>query len=250
MSAGFDRVPDSVAADLLLAARGTDYFSRRLDGLTDAEYEAPSLLPGWDRRHVIAHVGYNARALTRLVRWAHSGAEIPMYASTQARDAEIDAGATMPPDALRSLHHRELDNLTTAWRDLPADRWDFPVRTAQGRTVPVSVTPWMRVREVWLHAVDLDNGGRFEDFPPELVDRLLVDITSWWARSGDGTDLVLRPTDRAGPWPIVTGSSMMGGPGAVTITGTAAQLARWASGRGTGGVVTGTGRPVSPPRWL
>jgi maleylpyruvate isomerase len=257
MPAGHDRVSDpAVAADVLLAGRGTAYFSGKLDELTDEQYDAPSLLPGWTRRHVIAHVGYNARALTRLVEWARTGVQTPMYASTQARAEEIDRGATLPPTALRDLHHDALVTLSARWRDLPADRWSFPVRTAQGRTVPVSVTPWMRVREVWLHAVDLDNGGRFEDFPPELLDRLLGDITGWWARSGAGADLVLEPTDRTPPEPATAGSTgtggapRSGGAGPITVRGTAAQLVRWASGRGADGVVTSTGEPVAAPRWL
>lgn len=88
---------NSVDHDLRLVREGTDYFSRRLDALTDADFDGPSLLPGWDRRHVVAHVGYNADALTRLVTWAGTGTETPMYASQQARDDEIDAGATMTP---------------------------------------------------------------------------------------------------------------------------------------------------------
>lgn len=235
----------AVAADLLLADRGTEYFSRRLGELTDPEYDGPSRLPGWDRRHVIAHVGYNARALSRLVEWARTGVPTPMYASPQARTSEIDAGATLTPVELRKLHHQTLATLAAGWRDLPADRWGHPVRTAQGRTVPASVTPWMRIREVWLHAVDLNNGGRVEDFPPEVVDRLLADITSWWARSADAVDLALEPTDRVVPDLVGTSS----GAGAVVVRGTAAQLVGWASGRG-GDVATSTGVPVVAPRWL
>lgn len=235
----------AVAADLDLVRAGTEYFTGRLDALADAEYDAPSVLPGWDRRHVIAHVGYNARALGRLVHWARTGVETPMYASMQARNAEIDDGATMTPAALRGLHHQELAGLSEAWQALPADRWDFPVRTAQGRTVPVSATGWMRVREVWLHAVDLGNGGRFEDFPPALVDRLLVDITTSWKRSGEGADLVLEAVDR-----VVLGLPALDEGRSVIVRGSAAQLARWASGRGDDGVLTSTGEPVHPPRWL
>jgi maleylpyruvate isomerase len=231
-----------VEDDLVLARRGTEYYDGLLRALSDDDFDAPSLLPGWDRRHVVAHVGFNARALGRLVHWGRTGRETPMYASTDARNVEIDQGATLLPTALRELHRVEATNLAAVWREFPADRWDFPVRTAQGRTVPVSVTPWMRVREVWLHAVDLDSGGRFEDFPPELVDRLLVDITTWWTRSGTGAELTLAPTDR-----VVSGLAVSG---PLTVTGTAAQLARWAAGRGGGGVTASSGEPVVAPRWL
>lgn len=232
----------AVAADIWLAQRGTEYYDRLLTGLSDADLGAPSLLPGWDRRHVVAHVGFNARALARLVRWAHTGVEEPMYPSVDARNAEIDAGATLPEAELRELHRVEVAALDAAWRSLPADRWDFPVRTAQGRSVPVAITPWMRVREVWLHAVDLRSGGRFEDFPLELIERLLVDITSWWAAAGEGAELTLRPSDRVVPGLAVSGP--------VTITGPAAQLARWAAGRGGDGVTSSTGETVVAPRWV
>lgn len=236
----------AVAADIALARRGTEYYEAALAELSDDAVDEPSLLPGWDRRHVVAHVGFNARALGRLVRWAHTGVETPMYPSTQARNTEIDDGARLSPDALRELHRVESAALDAAWRELPADRWDFPVRTAQGRTVPVSITPWMRVREVWLHAVDLGGGerdaGRFEDFPPELVDRLLIDITAWWARAGEGAEVTLTPTDRS-----IAGLTAAG---PVRVSGTAAQLLRWAAGRGAGGVTTSNGEPALAPRWL
>ena len=56
-----DQVDDPrLAANLLTVRRGTAYFSRKLAELSDDDFDAPSLLPGWTRRHVIAHVGFNA----------------------------------------------------------------------------------------------------------------------------------------------------------------------------------------------
>lgn len=231
-----------VAADLTLARQGTEYYDRLLAGLSDADLDGPSLLPGWDRRHVVAHVALNARALARLVDWARTGVTNPMYPSVEARNAEIEDQARQSPAHLRERHRVEAAALHAAWSDLPAENWAVPVRTAQGRTVPVSRTPWMRVREVWLHAVDLGTTGRFEDLPPDLVDRLLVDVTGGWAVSGDGAAPALVPTDRAVPGLAVAGP--------VVVRGTAAHLARWATGRGTGGVTTSTGAPVVAPRWL
>ncbi len=251
MVARTDLVTDpAVTADLVLARRGTAYFSRKLNELTDDEYDAPSLLPGWSRRHVIAHVGYNARALTRLVEWAGTGVPNPMYPSPQARVEEIDYGATLSPIALRNLHHHALVTLSVHWRDLPAGRWEHPVVTGAGRTVPVSVTPWLRSREVWLHAIDLDNGAAFADLPPEFCDRLLVDVVTSWQHSGAAKDLVLVPTDRAVAGMPVGVPAV--GP-VVTIKGTVAELARWASGRGTDpgcGPISDAGTISMPPRWL
>lgn len=249
MAARTDQVTDpSIAAALLLARRGQAFFSRKLNELTDAEFDGPSLLGGWDRRHLIAHVGLNARAITRLVNWAHTGIETPMYASPEQRSAEIEFSATLPTQALRNLSDHAAIHLTVEWRDLPAENWSHEVRTAQGRTVPVAETVWIRTREVWVHAVDLGNGGRFEDFPPELLDALLIDILSAWdrRRSAEGLPaFTLDPIDREHP-PLTSGSGA-----AVALRGTAAALARWASGRGAEGVETDAGqRPPSAPRWL
>lgn len=232
----------AVASDLSLARQGTEYYDGLLGGLPDADLDGPSRLPGWDRRHVVAHVAFNARALARLVQWARTGVENPMYPSADARNAEIEDGAHRSPAELRELHRVAAAELDASWQDLPRERWAAPVRTAQGRPVPVSRTAWMRVREVWLHAVDLNTTGRFEDFPPDLVDRLLVDVTGWWSASGEEAGPTLAPTDR-----VVPG---LAGAGPVVVAGTAAQLARWATGRGDGGVTTSTGRPVAAPRWL
>ena len=61
-------------------------------------------------------------------------------------------------------------HLNVEWRDLSPAAWQAQVRTAQGRIVPAGETAWMRSREVWIHAVDLNNGGSFADFPPDLLD--------------------------------------------------------------------------------
>lgn len=249
MPARTDTVADpSLVAGLLLARRGTAFFSRKLAELTDADYDAPSLLPGWSRRMVVAHVGYNARALTRLVQWAATGDETPMYASAEQRLAEIEYGATLTPVALRHLHHHASVSLSVEWRDLPVDRWAAQVRTVQGRVVPVSETIWLRTREVWLHAVDLDNGATVEDFPADLLDALLYDVEAAWARRGVDT-VRLVPTDR----PIVNVDREFG-PAGREVRGTTANLVRWATGRSSrAGVLDGTSDTSSwgtPPTWV
>jgi maleylpyruvate isomerase len=250
MVARVDKVTDpTIVAALLVTRRGQSYYSRKLGQLSDEQFDEPSLLPGWDRRHLAAHVGLNARALTHLTEWAATGIETPMYDSPTQRTDDIDFSATLPVQALRNLSDHAAIHLTVEWRDLPEEAWSNEVRTGQGRVVPVSETVWMRAREVWIHAVDLGNGGSFVDFPSEFVDALLVDITGAWDRRRAAESLpefVLEPTDRAAiaiPGPAA--------PGATVIRGTAARLAQWASGRGAVGVVTADGSPVpQAPRWL
>nr|WP_228508126.1 maleylpyruvate isomerase family mycothiol-dependent enzyme [Herbiconiux sp. VKM Ac-1786] len=233
---------------MLLARRGQAYYSRKLAELGDAEFDEPSLLPGWDRRHVIAHVGLNARAITRLTEWAATGVETPMYESPTQRAEEIDVAATLPPQALRNLSDHAAIHLSVEWRDLPDAAWSNEVRTALGRLVPVSETVWMRTREVWIHAVDLGSGGSFRDFPPGLVDALLDDVARSWDRRRVQEGLpvyAFAPTDRPGREAVPTA------PEAIVLTGTAAQLASWATGRNAVGVErAGGGELPEPPRWL
>jgi maleylpyruvate isomerase len=258
MPARTDRTTDpQLRAGLLLARRGQAYFSRKLNELPSGRLDAPSLVEGWTRRHVVAHVGLNARALTRLTEWAATGVETPMYASPEERDQEIELAATLPARALRNLCAHAAVHLDVEWRDLPEEAWHAPVRTALGRVVPVSETVWMRTREVWVHAVDLDNGGSFADFPPELLDALLADVVGAWRRrlGPDGLPhLVLEPVDRERAVPVAEFGTAADGTtpsGAVTLRGTAAELTRWATGRGGAGVVASHGGAVpAPPRWL
>ncbi len=52
------------------------------------------------------------------------------------------------------------------------------MRSALGRAIPAAEIPWMRVREVWLHAVDLDADARLADPPGGVIDTLLDDISA------------------------------------------------------------------------
>ena len=233
--------PNAPARELAWARRGTAYFARKLNELTDAELYEPSLLPGWTRAHLVAHVGYNARALTRLVEWARTGVETPMYASNEQRNAEIALGATLPARALRNLFAHAEVHLNVEWRDLTDEAWDAQVRTAQGRLVPARETAWMRTREVWVHAVDLGNDGSFVDFPPDLLGELLQDVLRAWARREEQVDLTLAP---AGQEPVVVGA---GGP---TVAGSLPDVVRWLTGRGERRLTSSTGEVPEIPRWF
>ena len=225
----------------LIARRGTALFAQRLAELSDDDLEAGSLLDGWTRKHLVAHVGYNAAALCRLMVWAATGVETPMYPSADHRDREIKEGATLSAAALRNLFDHTVARLDKKWRHLPESRWAAPVRTAQGRTVPASETVWMRTREVWIHAVDLDNGAHFGDFPDVVLESLLADIIEAWRRKGLGADLVLEVT---GAEPVAVGDG-----GGLPVRGPLPALVRWAAGRGAVDVSSDGEVPLAP-RWL
>ncbi len=227
---------------LLIARRGTAYFSQRLAELTDDELDAPTALEGWTRKHLVAHVGYNAAALCRLMDWAATGVETPMYASTEQRGQEIAEGATLNAAALRNLFTHTVARLDEKWRHLPESAWQAQVRTAQGRMVPAEETAWMRTREVWIHAVDLGNGARFGDFPPVVLDSLLDDIVGMWRKKDLGAGLVLEVDGRD---PIAVQQDAYP---VTKVSGPLAAVVRWAAGRGAVGLTAGA--DVQPPRWL
>jgi maleylpyruvate isomerase len=232
-------------AAMRLARDGTDLFLRTVDRLRDEELDAPSLLPGWSRRHVIAHVGYNARGLCRLLTWARTGVETPAYASAEARAEEIESGAALDPATLRELCADSAAELERQWRELPREAWDAPI-VVHGRTAAASSTIWRRTREVWLHAVDLDSDVSFADLPAGLVDDLLADVLGSWRErraAEDVPDFVLVPDDRRS-------SRGPDAPGAIVLHGTAAALARWATGRGGDGLRSAEGPVPVAPRWL
>ena len=186
--------------------RGTELFLDALGGLPDDALGEPTGLPGWSRRHLVAHVHYNAEALRRLVSWARTGVENRMYADADQRSSEIEAGAELSADRLRALVRASAAELSGDLDSLPAEAWQHDVVTAQGRTVPATEIPWMRTREVAVHAVDLRTGVTFDALPEELSAALAADVVKKRAASGEASSLAAWLTGRApeapalGPW--------------------------------------------------
>lgn len=174
---------------------GTELFVAAADGLTEPAYDTASPLPGWTRRHLVAHVASNADALGNLVHWAATGEATPMYASPEDRAAGIERGSRMSGPELTGWLTRSCAALRTAMEALTERQWRNEVVTAQGRTVPATEVPWLRSREVFVHAVDMDRGVSFADLPGDFLRALVRDIA---AKRGLGTSSL-----PAGPLPEV-----------------------------------------------
>lgn len=234
-----------VTVTLPLMGAGTEFLFQAVDALPDDALRDPSSLPGWSRAHVVAHVARNAEALTRLCTWARTGVESLMYADLEQRAAEIESSAQATAETLRAELRTTAAALDSALAALDDTTWSSQVRSALGRPMPATEVPWMRIREVWLHAVDLDVGAGMTDLPPEVVDALLDDATGLMSTREGCPAAVLAPTDREITWSL-------GPPGdAVEVRGAAAEVLGWLVGRGDGSALTTTGGALpSAPRWL
>jgi uncharacterized protein (TIGR03083 family) len=174
----------------------TATFLRTVDGLTGEQLAGPSLLPGWSRAHVVAHVHHNAQALGRLVSWAATGVEERMYPSVEHRNAEIEASAALPGEELKRLVRESAEALAADLAKLPDEAWSRRVTTFRGGSIPASEIPWLRAREVAVHMVDLDAGVGFADLPADLVAALVREVVDKRLGDGEGPQLAAWLTGR------------------------------------------------------
>jgi maleylpyruvate isomerase len=219
-------------------ADGERLFGTALGRLTDEEFDVPSLLPGWSRQYLLAHVARNADALCNLLTWARTGVETPMYASTEAREAGIAEAAELSPPELRAEVLAATGRLADAVHGLPDEAWTARVRTAQGREVPASEVPWMRCREVFVHAVDLDAGVTFADVAEEIQAAMVDDVFRMWDRRDQVPDVVVFAGDRE--W----------GTGSVAVSGPLPAVTAWLTGRSPGDGLVADGGIPAVPAWL
>jgi maleylpyruvate isomerase len=204
---------------------GTQRLLTDLADLPDEALTAPTALPGWTRRYLLAHLAANADALRNLVHWARTGEERRMYASNEQRDADIAAGARLPAAELRAWIESSAGALAADLDAMPAPAWEAKVITAQGLTRSASEIPWMRDREVYVHAIDLGAGTQWTDLPAEFLAVLLDDVAARRSSKGAGPALAVAATDTGHAWEV-TGA---GAP--VPVSAPLAGLAAYLTGR-------------------
>jgi maleylpyruvate isomerase len=146
-----------------------DHATQRLLGtarvITEPGLRAPSLLPGWTRAHVLAHLARGADAMRNLLIGARSGQDRPAYASGQAREADIEHGAGLPGKELMTDLADSAMALRTISRQLPEDAWRFPVQILDSARFPAAQLLTRRLVEVELHHCDLGTGYGPADWP-------------------------------------------------------------------------------------
>lgn len=209
----------------------------------EAEMSQPCGLPGWTRKHLVAHLAANADGLRNLLHWAATGERTPMYSSPEQRNADIETGAQRPAAVLNEWLGTSVDRLAADAATLTEAQWQAEVVTAQGRTVPATEVPWMRAREMCVHAVDLSPGIAFADLPQDFLVALADDVVAKRAATSEAA-LRLTATDIGEMWELPG----LGAP--AEVRGGLADIAAYLTGR-PHGLTAADGSPA--PRlapWL
>ena len=199
--------------------------NRTVDALTAEEFAEPSLLPGWTRAHVVAHLALNGVALAGVIDGIVHDNPRAMYETDEQRDSEIEDMATASPAELRERSLAATTAFADAVATLKGEHWSGHIdRLPGGPTWPmVTIVPTRR-REVEIHHVDLGTtytrADWLEDFVIELLDAVTVD-------QADAGPFQVRATDVGRDWAV-------GGDGGRTVMGTGADLGWWLTGRGEG----------------
>ena len=133
--------------------------------IPDSELRAPSLLPGWTRGRVLAHLARGADAMRYLLIGARSGPDRPGYPSAEALAAALEYGAARPAQELVADLADSAMAFRTIARQLPAQAWQVPVRVPGLDPFPAAQLLTRRLVEVELHHCDLAAGYGAADWP-------------------------------------------------------------------------------------
>jgi maleylpyruvate isomerase len=150
-----------------------DHATQRLLGtariITEPDLRAASLLPGWTRAHVLAHLARGADAMRNILVGTRSSQDRPAYASAEARQADIEYGAGLRPSELMADLAAAAMALRTVARQLPDAAWQVPVRILGSAPFPAAQLLTRRLVEVELHHCDLGAGYTPADWPPAFT---------------------------------------------------------------------------------
>jgi len=195
-----DPRPTDIAEQIEQVNEATRRLLAGLDGLTEADGARPSLCPGWTVGHVLTHIARNADGLRRGAEGARRDEAVPMYASAEARDHEIEAGAGRPMTDLVADVTSSAAGLSEAWSAMTTADWDRAMLHHRYGTLPLNRTPTMRLSEVEIHHVDL--GGRFgpDGWPDSFVARILSGADQLSDRLPNGLTLQVHATDSGERW--------------------------------------------------
>jgi maleylpyruvate isomerase len=221
-------VNEAELSDRLAAVTAAeDRLLRTVSKLSAAELRGASLLPGWTRGHVLAHVALNAHSLVNLFAWARTGIETPQYPSWEERDSAIETHSRRTLSEHRAALAEAAAAFGAAARAVPLDRWEREVAGIGGDPQPAETFLFGRLREVEIHHVDLDAGYVASDWDGSFVRRVLEQVP---VRLSPGVDapFVAVATD------LGTRLEVGDSPATAEVAGAGHDLLAWLLGRADG----------------
>ncbi|SEN67094.1 maleylpyruvate isomerase family mycothiol-dependent enzyme [Actinacidiphila rubida] len=231
--------------DTVAVTKATTELLEAVSALSPDALAEPSLLPGWTRGHVLAHVARNADALVNLLTWAITGVETPMYGAGDARDRAIGEGADRPlADHLADLRE-SADRFARTAAEVPPAGWAVQVTGRTGLVFAAAEIPWRRLVELRLHHVDLGIGTTCGDLPADFAARELEWLIDRLSGHEGIAAVRLHDTAAGLKWTIGAATEPD-----LTVSGDTAALLAWVAGRGTGDGLSASPQrplPVLPP---
>lgn len=210
--------PDALSAS-------TNALVRTVDRLDEHRLRQPSLLPGWTRAHVVAHLALNAEGLAGSLEGVIRDTVVPMYPSQEQRDADIEELAHADATALRDRLLASCTRFEEALEPLTARQLEVEVpRVPGGPSFRVADVATMRRREVEIHHADLDAGYDHGAWPEDFVIEVLDEVVPSWGAKAAFRALA---EDLGRTWQC--------GEGGPLVIGRGADLAWWVTGRGRAG---------------
>jgi maleylpyruvate isomerase len=227
--------PNTLGETLAALHRSEQRLLRTVDSLRPDDFGEPSVLAGWTRAHVVAHLALNAEGLAGAVDGHAHGHDVPVYKSDDRRDADIEELAKADPAEIRQRLFGAGQALRGALQALDGDQWDGTVhRLPGGLLIQLQTVPGMRRREVEIHHADLDAGYDHTDWPEDFRIELLDVAAADRANDPDSPGLTVRATDTVQTWDL--------GAEQPVVEGTTSALGWWLVGRGSGeGLTCDTG---------
>jgi len=143
--------------------------------IAESDLRQPSLLPGWTRAHILAHLARSADAMRALLVGLRSGQDRPAYVSAEALEADIERTAAQEAKGLVTDVADSAMALRTIARQLADQAWPRFVRVPGSAPFPAAQLLVRRLVEVELHHCDLAAGYSPADWPDAFASMELAE---------------------------------------------------------------------------
>ena len=172
--------------------------------IAEPDLRAPSLLPGWTRARVLAHLALGADAMRELLAGVRTGQDRSAGASAEAHEAGLKHTEGLRPEELAAELADSAMALRTVARQLPGDQWQVPVEVPGLAPFPAAELLTRRLVEVELHHCDLGAGYGPDEWPASFADLELIEPMRSWLQDRlgypDQSEPGLRPPRVPAPY--------------------------------------------------